>query len=154
MVGARSQTQGDAKLLDPLEGIVFGAIGLTTVALQRATPDVELTFAQWRVLVVVGEHEDGLRVGEVAARVGASLPSASRLIRRMERHGLVTSERDAGDRRATLVRLTGAGQGVRSEVVRARRALIVGLLAERDGQLPNDLEAGLQAIADAMSRYR
>ena len=61
--------------------------------------------------LVVGAATDGIRVGEIAGRIGSAVPTTSRLVRRLERRGLVAAERDEADRRATLVRLTPTGDG-------------------------------------------
>ncbi len=133
--------------LDALDSLARGAVGLTAASLvvgERA----DLTLVQWRALAVLAEGRgEPIRVGEVAARLGMSLPSASRLVRRLERHGLVTSERDERDRRATLVRPTTAGLELRDAVVRHRREAMARLLRGRS--LPEDRGGGLAAIAAA-----
>ena len=138
---------------EALERVVYAAVGITTSVLQRYAPGNELTFAQWRVLVIVGAGDNGIRVGEIAARIGASGSAASRLLRRMERHGLVTTERDEHDRRATIVRLGEVGRQLRAQIVRDRRELIRRLLDEHGRPLPLHLVAGLEAIAEAFSAY-
>jgi len=50
---------------------VFAGVALTTRALSEARADLDLTLAQWRVLVVLGETEDGATISQVAARIGA-----------------------------------------------------------------------------------
>jgi DNA-binding MarR family transcriptional regulator len=140
-----------AEVLDSLEFLMFGAIGMTSVALAGAAAG-GLTMSQWRALVVIG-RADQVRVGGVATAVGMSLPSTSRLIRRLERDALVTSVRDEADRRATLVTLTPAGRRLRDEVVRGRRVLMEEALLARGTRLPEDLEAGLAAIARAFERF-
>src|SRR5664279_6626766 len=72
-----------------LERIAVGAVGLTTRALAEADTGFELTFPQWRALLVLGAGDDGARIGEVATRVGVTVPATSRLLRRLERRGLV-----------------------------------------------------------------
>jgi DNA-binding MarR family transcriptional regulator len=118
------------ELVDWLAGIVFGGVAITTTALQAAADGQELTFTQWRAIVRVGEQEDGCRVGEVAARLNAALPATSRLLRRLERRGLVTLERDERDRRATRARLTEGGAMLRSSVLAYRKAEIAVILDE------------------------
>jgi len=108
--------------------------------------------SQWRALVVIG-RADQVRVGGVATAAGMSLPSTSRLIRRLERGGLVTSNRDEEDRRATLVTLTPAGRRLRDDVVRGRRVLMEGALLARGTRLPEDLNGGLAAIARAFEQF-
>lgn len=114
----------DDQVIDWLEGIVFGGVAITTAALEYATDGQELTFTQWRAILFVGESVDGARVGEVASLLHASLPTTSRLLRRLERRGLLTLERDEQDRRATRARLTETGALLRSAVLAYRRAQI------------------------------
>jgi DNA-binding MarR family transcriptional regulator len=104
-----------------LEEIVFGGVALTTEGLEYATGGRELSFIQWRAVLLIGGDEDGFRVGQVASFLHAALPSTSRLLRRLERRGLLTLERDEQDRRATRARLTSAGAELRSSVLAYRR---------------------------------
>ena len=140
-----------SEILECLELVLFGAIGMTTVALSEAAA-TDLTLQQWRALVVVGRG-DGIRVGEAAVRIGMSLPSASRLIRRLERRGYLSTERDESDRRGTIVRLTAEGARIRADVIARRRRLMNQALAQHSTRLPKDLSRGLRTIADAFARY-
>lgn len=108
--------------------------------------------AQWRVLVVLG-RVDTARVGGLATAVGVSLPSTSRLVRRLERRGLVTTERDMEDRRATLVRITRQGRNIRDSVIIRRRTMMEAAIAARAPSLPRGLAEGLTAIARAFDAY-
>src|SRR5918999_1629200 len=54
--------------------------------------------------------EDGLRMGELAARSRLSKQTMTTLVRLAERDGLVERRPDPGDRRATLVRLSAKGR--------------------------------------------
>jgi DNA-binding MarR family transcriptional regulator len=151
-----SAVPAEEELLDALEGMTFGMVGLTARALADAAlaypgRDNELTLAQWRVLVVLGDGP--LRVGAVAGRIGSSLASASRLVTRMESRGFVRTARDERDRRATLVSLAPLGVDVRSRVVRRRRQLIRELVAEDSGLAGLCLEEGLAVLAERFSRF-
>lgn len=136
-----------AEIIEALELLMFGAIGLTTLALAGSATR-ELTLSGWRALVILNRSEK-TRVGVLASAVGMPLPSASRLVRRLERDGLVTTERDEADRRATLVKLTPAGHQLRDRVVARRRALMEEALATRSPKIPKGLAPGLAAIAHA-----
>jgi DNA-binding MarR family transcriptional regulator len=102
--------------------------------------------------VVVG-RATGLRVGDIAARIGISLPSASRLIARLEERGYVVTARDERDRRGTLVTMTPTGVQVREAVIARRAALIAAALGDDGPTLPPDLGRGLGALARALERY-
>lgn len=71
--------------------------------------DLELTMPQVRALMLLyGEHQ---RVGELAAKLGASLPSVTGMIDRLAAKGLVRRVRDPGDRRVVTCMLTKTGEG-------------------------------------------
>ncbi len=149
---ASAGTAADS-LADDLERIAIGAVGLTTRALAGANTGFELTFPQWRALLVLGEREGGARIGEVASRVGATLPATSRLLRRLERRGLTTLAVDDADRRATRARLTERGLAVRATIVAHRRAVIREIARTIPDQEGHALEHGLAAIASEFERY-
>lgn len=132
---------GDGTLVFEIERLLSAGIGITAIALDQ-TPDAgELTLAQWRALVVAAGNE-GVRIGELATRLGLSVPAASRLVRRVERRGLVSTARAEDDRRATNVTLTAAGRRTVDAVVGRRRRLI-GLALERGQSVPSERAVGL-----------
>ena len=137
-------------VVDALERIVFAGVALTTRALAEARADLDLTLAQWRVLVVLGETEDGATISQVAARIGVTLPATSRQLRRLERRGLVDVRRDESDRRATRVRLTRLGGSARDDVISFRRRKIAQIAASLD--LDPAMATQLARIADAMDQ--
>ena len=140
-------------IVDDLERIAVGSVGLTTRALAGADAGIELTFPQWRVLLVLGEGEDGARIGEVAARVGVTLPATSRLLRRLERRGLTTLTVDEQDRRATRARLTDHGRAVRAAILDHRRTALRDVVSAIPAAQRRDLGSRLRAIADGLERF-
>jgi DNA-binding MarR family transcriptional regulator len=143
----------DERVVQAIERLMVETVGITTIALSQASPDVELSFAQWRALVVVGSREAGTRVGEIAARIGSAVPTTSRLVRRMERRGLVVAERDEADRRATLVVFTPAGRRVHDALVGRRRDFVRAALEQAPEPLATSLLQGLEQIGEALSNY-
>jgi DNA-binding MarR family transcriptional regulator len=133
-----------------LERLVFAGVALTSRALAEATPGLELTIPQWRALVVLGEAPHGARVGEVAHALGGSLPGTSRLLRRLERRGLLSAERDQADRRATRVQLTAEGRRVRNAIVAYRRRGIRSVVRAAPPSL--ELTVELERLASAIAR--
>ncbi len=131
----------------------MGTVGLTTRALAHAETDFELTFPQWRAILVVGADTNGARVGEVAARVGVTLPATSRLLRRLERRGLTTLGPDGADRRATRARLTERGQVIRAAILAHRRIALEAVAARLRDTDHLDLVVGLRLIADDLERF-
>ena len=136
-----------------LERISVGTVGVTTRALAEATPGLDMTFPQWRALLIIGATPGGARVSEVAARVGVTLPATGRLLRRLERRGLLDLTTDPDDRRAIRARLSASGQATRDSILEYRRAMLdaVAGIVTADGT--EDLASGLECIAAELERY-
>ena len=141
-----------ASLPDLLERIVLAGVGLTSRALTEATSGPDLTFPQWRVLVVLGEQDQGATLSAVAARIGVTLPATSRQLHRLQRRGLVSITPDEQDRRAARAFLTDEGCRVRLAIMRHRRARI-GALVQALDLAPATL-ADLVRLADAFDQFR
>lgn len=124
----------DRSVAESLERIVAAGIALTTVAIAAARPGSELTFPQWRVIVILAAAGTPIRMSQVARGIGVTLPAMTRQLRRMERRGLVTVAPDPTDRRATLVGLTEAGEEVRAAITGWRQARISALTGSLEGE--------------------
>lgn len=131
-----------------LDRLAVELVAITNAAI-ASVGEGDLSFAQWRLLMVLGGAAEPLRLNVIAARISASMPSASRLVARMERRGFVTSSRDPIDGRGRRIVLTATGQAVRDRVVERRRAS----LAERLGSLSLEaaVTAGLTEIVEVLS---
>ena len=140
-------------ILDSLERLAVASVGLTASALAETREAQDLTLSQWRAIVVLAGDDDQ-RVSDLADRLGISLPSASRLMRRLERRGLVSAERDETDRRATLLRLTVRGRAAHDAVVATRRRRMRAALNARRDPLPDEPAAALHALGEALSADR
>ena len=81
----------DQRILEAIDELALALVAVTARALSEAVNDLDLTLSQWRVLVVIGQRKRPLRVGEIATRIEASLPSTSRILRRLERRGLIST---------------------------------------------------------------
>jgi DNA-binding MarR family transcriptional regulator len=124
-------------LVGVLERLVVGSVAITARAIAGADP--ELTFMQWRVLLVVGEHDEGQAVGEVATRMGAHASPASRVVSRLKRRGLVWTDKSDLDKRVVCVRLTEAGRDLRTRVLKQRGRDLTDVL-EVLSMTPNESE--------------
>ncbi len=134
-----------AEHVEHLEDIVVGSVALTSAALSTVAAD--LTMLQWRALVVVSRAPGGLRVGELAARIGAASSATSRLVGRLARRGLVATTPGARDRRVTTVALSRDGRRLVQQVVRARARGLRSIDVE-----PADVDA-LARLAEAFRAY-
>jgi DNA-binding MarR family transcriptional regulator len=150
----RTRVRAETETVDlthALERLLMAGIGITTLALGQVGGASDLTLSQWRVLVIASRAER-LRVGELAAHLGVSVPSASRIVRRIERRGLLSASRADDDRRATILRLTTAGTQVVDDVMGRRRQLIA--VALREGpSMDKAADHVVASIADRLSRF-
>ena len=133
-----------------LDGIVFGSVAITARAL--VSVQLDLTIAQWRVLVIVGDGEDGVTMTEIADRLGAEVSPASRLVGRVVRRGLLDVGKDARDRRVTRAAVTPAGRAVKEVVLERRRTFLREILSAA-GPIGPEAEAALERVASAFGRY-
>ena len=80
-------------------------------------------------------EEDGLRMGEIAARARISKQTMTTMVRLAERDGLVRRERDPDDGRAFRVHLTERAHGfmpVAGAVIRELEELVTERLSETE----------------------
>ncbi len=133
--------------VDALESLAVGAVAVTTLALAQA--GVELTFAQWRVLMVIADRQEGATVSEIAEQIGSAMSPASRLVTRMRARDLVVTEKDTRDHRVTRVQLSPRGQEVRGRVLGRRRELLEAAVI-RCGPLTPDVASACLEIGTAL----
>jgi DNA-binding MarR family transcriptional regulator len=99
-----------------------------------AWAEQELTFGQMRLLFLLGRHGPS-PMSRIAEWLGVGLPTASGVIERVERHGLVVRQHRVDDRRVVDCQLTDAGRrlidqiyGMRLETMRQ----FLGVLKEAE----------------------
>lgn len=136
---------------ESLERLTSALMGATARALAASPEAGDLTLTQWRTLIMVVGHE-GMHIGDVATRLGVSMPSASRFVRRLEQRDLAGTNRDPNDRRAVVVRATPRGIEVAEDVIRNRRLLVIEALAMAP-ELPPVTDLVLDALATALSGF-
>ncbi len=79
--------------------------------------EVGLHVGQEMVLIELWEN-DGLRGGELAARLGVEPPTVTKMLRRLENCGLVERRPDPNDARSFRVHLTDEGRSLEEPVAR------------------------------------
>ena len=108
-------------------------------------PDVRPAYGS--ILVPLFE-EDGLRMGELAARARLSKQTMTTMVRLLERDGLVERRADPSDGRASLVFLTERARSFRpvAEATLAElERLVGGKLSKR---VRDEVQAALRVLAD------
>ncbi|HEY3524043.1 MAG TPA: MarR family transcriptional regulator [Candidatus Limnocylindrales bacterium] len=136
-----------ADVIDAVEllAIVFGA--LTASAFASESPD--LTFLQWRVLLLAVRSPSPPSVSGLASNLNVAMPSASRMVARMRRRGLINLEADPRDGRMRRVVATPAGRELYERIATRRRALIAGALSRH--ALPASFASSVHEIADLLT---
>jgi DNA-binding MarR family transcriptional regulator len=133
-----------------LEQIAVGSVAITALALEQARAD--LTFPQWRVIVIAGLKPRGVAVSEIATRIGSSISATLKLVQRMQRRGLVSLEKASEDRRVTLVRPAPAGEALWTAVV-GRRRIILAEVLDRLGPLDEPADRLIERLGEAFGRF-
>ena len=108
-------------------------------------PDVRPSYGS--ILVPLFE-EDGLRMGELAARARLSKQTMTTMVRLLERDGLVERRGDPNDGRASLVFVTERARGFRpaaAATLAELDRLVVEMLSARGR---DELRAALLLLAD------
>jgi DNA-binding MarR family transcriptional regulator len=91
---------------------------------------VDIDQAGLAVLYVLDGEKTGLRVTDVAARLGIDAPAVTRKIQQLERLELVSRVPDADDARASRLLLTPAGRRVLRRFLLARNRWLTTMLAD------------------------
>jgi DNA-binding MarR family transcriptional regulator len=108
---------------------------------QAGYPEVRPSYGS---LLIPLWEEDGLRLGELAARARLSKQTITTMARLLERDGLVVREPDPHDARATRVHLT--------ERAKELRSVAEDVLADLYERLVQQLSAGRAAALQAALR--
>lgn len=114
--------------------------------------DAQLTHFDYVALTMVNNAQDRLlRMSELAAMTGATLPRLSHVVSRLEERGFLRRERDPADARTTRVALTAAGrrkllEATPAHVENVRRVVLDALTASQRRQLRAITEAILPGL--------
>ncbi|GAB2876506.1 MarR family winged helix-turn-helix transcriptional regulator [Nocardioides pacificus] len=112
---------------ETVEAFITASRALVRVAARSFEVAPEVTLAQHRILVLLGEL-GARRIHQVADELGVNASNASRLCDRLQRAGLVERARSETDGRVVCVSLTAAGESVLAAVTETRRREIAGIL--------------------------
>ena len=113
--------------------------------------DFASTLPRFDLLAQLFRCPDGLRMGELSARILTTGGNVTSLVAALEREGLVRRRPAPDDGRATLVRLTAAGRRHFTAMARAHERLISGLF---DGLSATERRALHAALGTLKLRFR
>ena len=131
-----------------VDAVMTASRVLVAIAARSLAAAGEVTLPQYRALVVLATRGPQ-RGTDLAEALGVNPSSATRLIDRLSRAGLIRRTRLQADRRAVRVALSPAGRDLVADVTQRRRQEVEQLLEA----LPTDqhqlVVTALHAIADA-----
>lgn len=104
--------------------------------------------AQHHALTILDRHGDTGRVLDVSAEIGITVGAASKLVDRLEGHGLVERRPHPTDGRSSLIALTALGASSLAAASVARDAVLERLLDPAAAQAAQEALAVLQARLD------
>ena len=136
------QRTGVPGLVDQLEQL-FSLLARTGTS---ADDGPALTSTQ-RVVLIELVSAGPLRLGTLAARIGASDPTTSRAVAGLVAAGIVERSPDPEDRRAVLLAAAAAGRGW----VERRREEVAAALAAALGAMPPDAEPRLVELLASLN---
>lgn len=135
---------------DLVDAFVAASRALVALAAKSvAGIDEDVTLPQFRALVVLAT-KGPQRAADLAAGLGVTPSTGSRMVERLARKGLVGRMRMRDDRRTIQVSLTRAGEDIVAAVTDRRRAEIEGILAQLPARGRKPLLAALRAFAAAV----
>lgn len=106
--------------------------------------DLGLSLTQVKALWLLETGEDPMTVGELAGRLGLSLPTASRTVDGLLRRGWVARREDEHDRRVRRASLTAEGRALAERLAEARlqglEAFAASLTDDQRARLHDALE--------------
>ena len=132
-----------------LERLVILGGSMTSRALQAHPETSGLSVTQYRLFVHV-VTSNGVRVGELARRIGARSQTTTRLVQRLEVRGLVRTARGELDRREVIVHAAPLGVDLWTDIGERRRAQIRDALA--DFTLDDETVDAIELMAERFSR--
>jgi DNA-binding MarR family transcriptional regulator len=157
----RRLTKEDRELGYRLGAVMLRCFSADGGAAIRVIDESGLTFSQMKVLMTLaGANEEPLTVKALAERIGISLPSASRAVDGLVKHGLAVRTEDPDDRRQRRLTLSAGGQRLADGIVAARLeglGQFAASLDDRERELLGEaLELLLERddVADVYGQFR
>jgi DNA-binding MarR family transcriptional regulator len=130
-------------LIQHVSGKLVHELGVVTKS-ARITPE------QYQVLRILNDAgSEGVPLSLIAELSPAGDPDITRLVDRLEEHGLAKRQRDTLDRRVITAKITSEGRRVHGKLKKSVAALHDRQLAILGRQGLADLKKLLQKVADA-----
>src|SRR3954469_21001819 len=149
-----STTTATAGILDEHRsrpGLLLALLGQEAMRRLRAAHTAhDLKPRQFQILGLLHDH-GGLARGELIQEMGVAPSILVTLLNPLEAAGLVTRERDPGDRRRHLVTLTAAGEKHLASASRAQKDTEDALFGSLDNDQREQLRGLLLALSEGLA---
>jgi DNA-binding MarR family transcriptional regulator len=113
--------------------------------------DFGITPPQFSALLTLIQNGD-MTIGELGEKLYLACSTATDLVDRMERNGLVARERDTNDRRVIRLRVLERGHQMLEEVMQARRRYLSGVLERVSREETANMVVALDHLAALMTQ--
>lgn len=117
---------------------------------ERMRTEFDSTLPRFDVMAALNRHPQGLRMSELSGVLRVSNGNVTGIIDRLAEDGLVMRVPVAGDRRATLVRLTAKGAEVFARQATEHEGWIDAMLGELSGEEARTYAARLRTLAQRL----
>ena len=107
--------------------------------------EFHITTPQFNALLVLRENA-GMTIGDLGSRMYLASSTATDLIDRMERDGLVARERDSSDRRVVRLRMLEKGHEMIRQVLENRKHYLIELLSKLSREEIEALKKSLESL--------
>ena len=117
---------------------------------ERMRTEFDSTLPRFDVMAALSRHDQGLRMSALSGVLRVSNSNVTGIVDRLAEDGLVMRVPVAGDRRATLVRLTAKGAEVFARQAAEHEAWIDAMLAELSPEEARNYAARLRTLAQRL----
>lgn len=111
--------------------------------------DFDITTPQFNALLLLNEHGD-MTIGDLGSKLYLASSTATDLIDRMERNGLVARARDVNDRRVVRLQMLEKGHEMIHAVLNNRKRYLSTILSQVSPHEIEVLKQSLQSLHDLM----
>jgi DNA-binding MarR family transcriptional regulator len=115
--------------------------------------ELDMSTPQFKALLLISE-EEGIRMRELARKMGGSFSNATVLVDRLVERGLVERLAEPQDRRVVLVRVSEEGRSLIDQLVTSWRTLSASLLENLDGEELAKVHEALSLLLKAARQNR
>ncbi|MEK7705221.1 MAG: MarR family transcriptional regulator [Myxococcota bacterium] len=132
--------------------VAMGNLGRVVCLRDPLSPTIDLELTRPQIHVVMALAHESLPMGELSRRIGATGPTITGIVDRLESLGLVERQRDASDRRVIHLHLTRKGQTLSAKLESRLDERLRSLLVLLDDEDQRTFTAIVERLAERAAR--